>query len=798
MSSARSPSIVAGPDPREPLPPVKSLTEWLRRSSDEQLARLLRRRPDLGLPAPADLATLASRLGVRTSVHRVVDRLDAFNLRVLEGLVLLAESSQPVALPDAADLLGRPVGDLLASVEELRELGLVWGEDNRLRLVATVSDAIGPYPAGLGRPARLLLGAVSDPAVGALLTNPDRLAELIATLPPAERAVLDQLADGPPLGEIRDPLTADEPIRTASPVHRLIARGLLVPIDARTVELPREAGLALRGPSPLGIAQLPPLVRTVGRTSAELDRLGTTAARDLLRLVAAVGRLWTRQPPAVLRSGGAGVRELRRAARAAEVAEPTAALLVEVMGAAGLLGATPGLEPVILPTTEFDTWHRRTRPQQWAELASAWLAMTRQPSLVGHRDERDRLITALGPDVERGTLPALRRQVLGMLGDLAPGQTPAARGELLARLGWQSPRRAIGQRPIVEAILDEADLLGVTAAGGLTSYGRAVLAGSSAAAEDALTIALPEPVDHFLVQPDLTVVVPGPPTAALAEELAASADLESSGGASVYRITEASVRRALDTGRSGTDLAAFFAQRSTTPVPQALSYLIEDVARRHGLLRTGAAAAYLRCDDDSLLRRVLADSHLAGLALRRIAPTVVISAAPVSRILDALRDAGYAPSAESPDGAVLRLDADQPRAPSRPLSRVAHSRSVLDSPRHIAELVRRVRSGDQLAEISRRVQPTGQRIPGVTTAATLGLLREAIRADQRVWLGYVDSHGTSSQHTIAPISMAGGTLRGHDEASGRLESFALHHITAVSVVEDDHRPPSADPATESR
>jgi hypothetical protein len=64
----------------------------------------------------------------------------------------------------------------------------------------------------------------------------------------------------------------------------------------------------------------------------------------------------------------------------------------------------------------------------------------------------------------------------------------------------------------------------------------------------------------------------------------------------VYRVTERSVRRALDAGRSGTQLLAFVEQRSRTPVPQALRYMIEDAARRHGLLRAGAAASYLRCD----------------------------------------------------------------------------------------------------------------------------------------------------------------------------------------------------------
>ena len=85
-----------------------TLTEWLRSRTDAQLADLLRRRPDLALPAPADLANLASRLSVRTSVQRAVDTLNAFELRILEALVLVARPDTPVALPPRARCSPRP------------------------------------------------------------------------------------------------------------------------------------------------------------------------------------------------------------------------------------------------------------------------------------------------------------------------------------------------------------------------------------------------------------------------------------------------------------------------------------------------------------------------------------------------------------------------------------------------------------------------------------------------------------------------------------------------------------------
>src|ERR1700687_6358809 len=132
---------------------------------------------------------------------------------------------------------------------------------------------------------------------------------------------------------------------------------------------------------------------------------------------------------------------------------------------------------------------------------------------------------------------------------------------------------------------------------------------SGAPADDvaaAMDKVLPDPIDHFLLQADLTVGVPGPRERDLAERLAAVATVESAGAAMVYRISEQSIRRALDTGRTAGELHALFERHSRTPIPQGLTYLIDDVARRHGQLRVGMASSFVRCEDPALLAQAVA------------------------------------------------------------------------------------------------------------------------------------------------------------------------------------------------
>jgi predicted DNA-binding transcriptional regulator YafY len=226
-------------------------------------------------------------------------------------------------------------------------------------------------------------------------------------------------------------------------------------------------------------------------------------------------------------------------------------------------------------------------------------------------------------------------------------------------------------------------------------------------------------------------------------------------------------------------------------VPQALTYLVDDVARKHGGLRAGSAASYLRSDDEALIAEALADKRLAALSLRRIAPTVLVSPSPVARLLGALRDAGFAPVAEDAGGGAVLSRPKVRRAPTRTpaSSRLADQAGplALSGPR-LAGVVEQIRRGDRLTRAARRAPVTvraasGQGVPGLTPvqahSQAMAVLQQAVRDKARVWVGYVDAHGSNLSRLVRPVSLSAGYLRAEDERTETLHTFALHRITAA-------------------
>jgi len=678
-------------------------------------------------------------------------------------------------------------------------------------------------------------------ALTGLFTDRKRMAKLLGGVPEESLDVLRRLMWGPPYGQV----TADPAPR----LRRLLDLGLLLPTAPGTVVLPREVALHLRGGlAHRATEPVPPVVEAAASYRPQV--VDATAAGQAYTALATVEELlkdWDEGGPAVLRAGGLSVRDLKRTAVALDVPEPAAAFWVELAYAAGLLASDGEADERYAATPAYDEWLEQPPAERWGRLAEAWLTATRTPGLVGGRDAKERTLSALGPGLDRSAASEVRHRVLTLLAGLPEGAAPTAES-VLTRLRWERPQRREDdlRSRLAQWTLSDAELLGVTGRGALSAHGRALLgatgpgaarpvpvrsdaAGAAVAAADAaldpagagdklpvhhhpvpaphpeplsaaeqavavaaagrlLAPLLPEPLDHVLLQADLTAVAPGPLRRPLADMLGVLADVESKGGATVYRFTPGSVRRALDAGQSASDLHAFLTAHSRTPVPQPLAYLIDDVARKHGHLRVGAASAYVRCDDDAVLNEILADKRAAGLGLRRLAPTVLASQADPAALLEGLRSMGFAPAAESAEGDVLIARAHAHRTPPRTAPEPVPDGPPVPDATLLAAAIRAIRAGDLASTTPRKETPSAGpagELPRTSSAETLATMQAAVLTGEALWIGYVNAEGAASQRVIAPVRVEGGFVTAYDHTADEVRTYPLHRITGVAELADD-------------
>ena len=731
---------------------IRSYADYLRALDDAALISMFNHRPDLVTPVPPDMASLAVRASSAPSLARAVDALNKWQLQVLEVCAILPE---PFSEKDVTALTEKSA---LFVIPGLIERGLLYTDKDGLRTPTTLKEVLGNEIAGLG------------PASMSKL----KLKKL-DEVPAPSKKVLDAMVWGPPRGAIAD-------IKKPSVgVQWLLEEGFLIPFNQQTVVLPREVAIYLRGNTvhrELETSQ--PSVTGNKRDMRNVQLAAIANITTFLRWTEEVLNFWAQEPATALRSGGLGVRDLKELSLHLGVDESCTAFVAEVAYLSGLLTIDP--DDKILPTHQFDIWLTQNASVKWQLLASAWLSTSRVSGLVGKEGSKN--VAPLGPELDRSSATTTRRLTLTLLQENS--QIAVDIDSLFAAATWLAPAKRAGglQKDYILWTMREAEWLGITGQGVLSSYGADFLTGGDSTSVDT---DLPKAVDHILIQSDNTAIAPGPLEHEVAQELALIADVESRGGATVFRFSEGSIRRGLDHGRTGEEIAKFLAKTSKTPMPQPLEYLIADVAKKHGKLRVGNTASFIRCEDSALITQILGDKRLDVLGLRKIAPEVLICGHDATEAMNILRSCGYLPAAEDSRGLLLsgpRIQRAQTKArPPRIIGEYERPDEI-----QIEGALRALRTGEK----SSRKQSTMRNIatealgslPRSTANETLELLSDYLQNQptKSLSIGYADNNGLVSHRIIDPLKLSAGSLVARDHATGEVQTFRIARITGVAAL----------------
>ncbi|MEC5192040.1 MULTISPECIES: helicase-associated domain-containing protein [unclassified Arthrobacter] len=822
---------------------IRALSKDLQARSDDSLRALFAARPDLISPGVPDFAALAARASGRVSVQRALERLNRPQMQVLETLHLCTntDTGHSASAPSLKKLInGASLAAIERMLQSLQDLALVHraepphgtapasAKHHYYLPVGSLKDVIGIYPAGLGRSYTELVrlqpafaqravqlvgelhhhGAAISPAATPMeaalslqhwTDTPESLRQILETAPERTTALLARFGNWA-MGAVpqaqRRACVLHEPT-DVGPVDWLLARGLLVPLDAAHVELPHSVGVSLRGGYIIENFALTPPVPQLGWTSAGLRRNAALGAiAETLRLVGELLHVLREQPLVTLRSGGVGVRELKRLADALRVQLPEAGVLAELCALAGLIRLDVDSSAWVQPAQL--EWLTLPRQEQWLWLVNAWLASERAPSLVGqpvsgqsavpalHRGMAGTTINALSAEAQRPDAPVVRKRILEILAELtaeaaaADGQAPVLdAAAVLERADWAQPRMARRFSSLIQGVLAEAELLGLIGSGALSQIGAAIAAEQPDEAMGILGEHLPAALNHVLLQADLTAVAPGYLAPELTEKLLTMADAEGQGPATIYRFSVASVRRALDAGHDAQALLDFLSQHSATAIPQPLKYLIEDTAARHARLRVGSAASFIQSDDETALLELLNTPGAAGLGLVRIAPTVLLSHAAPRETAQLLRSLGLSPAVDESEAGGVRL--------RRTVAAPGSVRPVYSAPRTAPP---EADVDAQLAVLRNETAAAGggqpALAPGSEEATQIGLetLQKAIRLKQRVVMNVVDGMGNAVRETVVPVAVTGGRVRVFDPAKETERVLSIHRIIDVEAAEE--------------
>ncbi|CAG7844058.1 hypothetical protein USB125703_00279 [Pseudoclavibacter triregionum] len=256
---------------------------------------------------------------------------------------------------------------------------------------------------------------------------------------------------------------------------------------------------------------------------------------------------------------------------------------------------------------------------------------------------------------------------------------------------WLSALRPAERRELLaDGAGLEAAALGVVGDGRPSSAGRLALDDRLDEAAAAMAVAFPQPVDQVYLQPDCSIIAPGPLRPDLDERLREIADLEQHGLAARYRLSAASIHRALAHGATPSGILADLEALSISEVPQPVAYLVEETGARYGAVRVRrladpfARGCRILADDPRLLDAIEIDRSLSALGLARVEEHALAARSTAEGAYWSLLEARYPVAAEDADGTRIvirrRRTASPASAPAPSAGAEKLAQALLDDP----------------------------------------------------------------------------------------------------------------------
>ncbi|VEH04436.1 helicase-associated domain-containing protein [Corynebacterium kutscheri] len=722
--------------------PTAAFSTWLETTDTQQLARIIHTRRDVLYPIPPTTSAFMGRLEIGYSQNEASLSLNAPALIVLETLRVLGGGIHPIDHPELYAL----TSSLLGSQHTSAGLGRLY--DAALAFPIDDSSALAPHAAEVSAFGRFHVDFPGLPTAADISASFSTLTK-------------------PQLFLLRNILRQGGSTIMRENYHDLIKNGILIQLDARTVRLSEVTRALLRQETPRVINY----VELERRKASDITTQATGQGLEVVRLMRMMLSFLRITPLPLLKNNALGVRPLAHLAKELRSNELTTLRLIGIALAAGLIerGAlrpTPEPEDLssYLGVTELsETWEQADLAQQWYLLAIAWLNQaTFAAWLVGTPGTTNKPLRALEDETFIGSLPAAKANLLCLF---STSEQPLIIEDFASVAAIDSPLRAARLHPqIRDHILHEARFLGLLVDNQGTIFARDICHQIEALATT-MTQHTPAITEQLIIQPDMTIVAPGPLSWEMHKFLSSIADIESYGVASIYRLNNESVRRGLDHGHSSEEMINFL-RRYHGDLPQAIEFLITDAATEHGTIRGGLATSYIRANNPLLIDAIMNSAISSSLSLRRIAPEILISSLPLGTLITTLGEHGFHIAAENNTGELIDI-----LGAGYQVSAPVKTHPPLITQEVIARMVHTLRPTSN-ASLEPQISSTTEKIKAAI--ATNQQIQVVLKADSTT------INDSSTQLLVSPIMIHAGVLTAIDTAGVR-RSIALDKIEQVTT-----------------